>query len=152
MVEYTSWRSWDRCLSPLSLSFPFIFWILEILGKKAPPQMTTKIQYQRDKNLQTNCWNLSNKTVQEHRNHLDCRTWRNRESPVCPNLNRLCLTTTIFNLVKAVHNEPIDGISLCLQEVLQSLTAGSDTPRNWTNTNLDSQKEMKSSQASKLAI
>ena len=38
------------------------------------------------------------------------------------------------------------GISLCLQEALQSLTAGSDTPRNWTNTNLDSQKEMKSSQ------
>ena len=108
--------------------------------------MTTKIQYQRNKELETICWNLSNKTVQEHRNHHACGTWRNKESPVCPNLNQLCLTTTIFNLVKAVHNEPIDGFdgtSLCLQEVLQSLTACSDTPRNWTNTNQDSQKEMK---------
>ena len=108
--------------------------------------MTTKIQYQRNKELETICWNLSNKTIQEHRNHPSCGTWRNKESPVCPSLNQLCLTTTIFNLVKAVHNEPIDGFdgtSLCLQEVLQSLTACSVTPRNWTNTNQDSQKEMK---------
>ena len=108
--------------------------------------MTTKIQYQRNKELETICWNLSNKTIQDHRNHHSCGTWRNKESPVCPSLNQLCLTTTIFNLVKAVHNEPIDGFdgtSLCLQEVLQSLTACSDTPRNWTNTNQDSQKEMK---------
>ena len=105
--------------------------------------MTTKIQYQRNKELETICWNLSNKTIQEHRNHHSCGTWRNKESPVCPSLNQLCFTTTICNLVKAVHNEPIDGISLCLQEVLKSLTACSDTPRNWTNTNQDSQKEMK---------
>ena len=107
--------------------------------------MSKKIQYQKNKELDTVCWNLS-KTVQEHRNHHSCGTWRNKESPVCPRLNQLCLTTTIFNLVKAVHNEPIDGFdgtSLCLQEVLQSLTACSDTPRNWTNTNQDSQKEMK---------
>ena len=111
--------------------------------------MTTKIQYQRNKELETVCWNLSKKTVQEHRNHPSCGTWRNKESPFCPSLNQLCLTTTIFNLVKAVHNEPIDGFdgtSLCLQEVLQSLTACSDKPRNWTNTNQDSQKDMTSSQ------
>ena len=48
-------------------SFHFISWIPEILGKKAPPQMTTKIQYQRNKELETIVFNLSNKTVQEHR-------------------------------------------------------------------------------------
>ena len=79
--------------------------------------MNTKIQYQRNKELETICWNLSNKTIQEHRNHPSCGTWRNKESPVCPSLNQLCLTTTIFNRVKAVHNEPIDGTSLCLQEI-----------------------------------
>ena len=87
LVEYTSWRSWDRCIH--FHSFPEF---RKLSGKKAPPQMTTKIQYPENKELETVCWNLSKKTVQEHRiilaaeleetkNHLSAQTKINYVSP-----------------------------------------------------------------------
>ena len=60
--------------------------------EESPLQMTTQIQYQRNKELETVCWNLLNKTVQEHRiilaaeleeakNHLSAHTKSNYVSP-----------------------------------------------------------------------
>ena len=74
-------------------SFPFISWIPETLGKKAPPQMTTKIQYTKKTKSSTLSVGISQRRLsrnieiilaaelEETKNHLSAQTKINYVSP-----------------------------------------------------------------------